>query len=57
MSKTILSIPAKLNHKPKVSPQHSPHKYTLIIYGRKEEQQIATTNQSKLLLKKEIKII
>ena len=55
MPKTILSTPAKLNHKLKVSPQYSPHKHTLIVYGRKEEQQIATTNQSKLLPKKKLK--
>ena len=42
---------------PKVLPQHSLHKHTLIVYGKKEEQQITNSDNSKLLLENQIKTI
>ena len=57
MPKSIPDALKKLNYKLKKLLQYSPHKHNPIIYGKKGTQQIAATDESKLLPKKDIKHI
>ena len=57
MPKSTPDALRKLNHIPKKLPQHSPHKYNPIIYGKKGTQQMATTDTTVPLPQKEIKNI
>ena len=57
MPKYIPAALKKLNHIPKVSPQHSPHRHTPIIYRKKGTQQMVDQRQSHFLPKEDIKTI
>ena len=57
MPKSIPDAFKKLKHIPKISPQHSPHKHTPIVYGRKGMQQMTNNDQSQYLPKTDIKYI